>query len=893
MDFEDTVHQLALLIDHLPPSLPCYDGADSHYATFLDFSLDPDLLDKTGDEVGAINEQLKRVFGWKSRTSGDGIIPILERGKALRGVTDVLRHWYGKHPGNQVLAKWAHDICEGVKKVYHTEGHMLPSLQDALPAPPRTSQKRARSPSTGSTGYAESETAFGDTVEHDKDPDDQDDDNEESSASAEKQTGKGGRTPIELLNKICIKYEAEGTRSKKIQKHWRCVGQGCKYSASGNPSVNRVYLHAEDCKKLKASHPELHAAVVDAQARAALERRNVANGNADASSKADAEGEPPKKKRHEGGTVEDKARETGRARLQAAVNHAILILFCVCGIPLRVLDTPEWKTLMGILNANYLPPSSNTFAEKLIPQEAMFVRQEQQKILAKSNNLTISFDGGSTRKDSIYFVHATTPEREHFFIDGHVGTDEKHTAEWVADTLKQVRIFSLVHLVSAFVSDRASNAIGGREIILAEVPVALDLGDSCHHLQNTTKDITKLPEFQWMNKRLKSVITHFSKSTYSRAMLKQSGEEEGEKVYNLKKIGKTRFGSHHPAASSLLAVMGHIRKLVQNGSISFKNKTLASLFSKGGRASYTKLESALQQYVDIVEAPVKAICALEASHATLSDVFVFFLAIAAHLNELFNNAQSGIDSGVADDVTEIFNDRYDEIFDEDHDEYFVTFALDPRAFSLRPCNIMQLTHFLGYPMSDILLVAPTMNPTVMIPRPGIDLSMPHPRAYDRVKEYLKQRLRYRIFPHYDLVYKEHGQREARRLYRSIHDLGKAGCRDALKTQLQMYWQREYPFNDIVENDDSYAWWKTLLSHPKANVLAMLAVGLFSILPNSMPDERTGSKFTWLNSALRGSQNASSLVYMVQIGQWYQRVCMHEFLCLSFKSNPSSIGACSS
>ncbi|KAI0806177.1 hypothetical protein BC629DRAFT_1458901 [Irpex lacteus] len=36
----------------------------------------------------------------------------------------------------------------------------------------------------------------------------------------------------------------------------------------------------------------------------------------------------------------------------------------------------------------------------------------------------------------------------------------------------------------------------------------------------------------------------------------------------------------------------------------------------------------------------------------------------------------------------------------------------------------------------------------------------------------------------------------------------------------------------------------------------------------MPDERTASKFTWLNSPLRGNQNAQTLIDMIQVGQWF-------------------------
>jgi len=38
----------------------------------------------------------------------------------------------------------------------------------------------------------------------------------------------------------------------------------------------------------------------------------------------------------------------------------------------------------------------------------------------------------------------------------------------------------------------------------------------------------------------------------------------------------------------------------------------------------------------------------------------------------------------------------------------------------------------------------------------------------------------------------------------------------------------------------------------------------------MPDEWTNSRITWFNSALRGNQNAQTLVDMIQIGQWYDK-----------------------
>ena len=67
---------LNFLLANLPKQLPTVDGLDSQYGTFLSFALDPEILEKTGDEVATLGEQLESIFGWKACTSGDGIIPI-------------------------------------------------------------------------------------------------------------------------------------------------------------------------------------------------------------------------------------------------------------------------------------------------------------------------------------------------------------------------------------------------------------------------------------------------------------------------------------------------------------------------------------------------------------------------------------------------------------------------------------------------------------------------------------------------------------------------------------------------------------------------------------------------------------------------------------------------
>ena len=60
----------------------------------------------------------------------------------------------------------------------------------------------------------------------------------------------------------------------------------------------------------------------------------------------------------------------------------------------------------------------------------------------------------------------------------------------------------------------------------------------------------------------------------------------------------------------------------------------------------------------------------------------------------------------------------------------------------------------------------------------------------------------------------------------------------------------------------------VLSPKAAGTATTLAVKIYSVVVNSMADERTGSKFTWFNSALRGNQNVETLTNMIQVGQYY-------------------------
>jgi hypothetical protein len=86
--------------------------------------------------------------------------------------------------------------------------------------------------------------------------------------------------------------------------------------------------------------------------------------------------------------------------------------------------------------------------------------------------------------------------------------------------------------------------------------------------------------------------------------------------------------------------------------------------------------------IDIVALLIRSLWSLEAAHANASDVFVFWLATAAALEDLFskNIRGTGIPQELSNKVTTIYNARYEEFFQ--NDLYFVAFLLDPREVSV-------------------------------------------------------------------------------------------------------------------------------------------------------------------------------------------------------------------
>ncbi|KAL0562978.1 hypothetical protein V5O48_019100 [Marasmius crinis-equi] len=126
----------------LPSSLNRPQRGELPKFPFETFRIDRNEVQDKGT-VGAVNEGFKRIFGWETRMTGNGILKITERGPSINAVADLLEGYIKENPNTDgqpdgVLMKWVEDITEGCIQAIKDAGLEPPDL----PAQSRK-QKRA------------------------------------------------------------------------------------------------------------------------------------------------------------------------------------------------------------------------------------------------------------------------------------------------------------------------------------------------------------------------------------------------------------------------------------------------------------------------------------------------------------------------------------------------------------------------------------------------------------------------------------------------------------------------------------------------------------------------------------------------------------------------------
>ncbi|KAG1830992.1 hypothetical protein DFJ58DRAFT_848325 [Suillus subalutaceus] len=94
-------------------------------------------------------------------------------------------------------------------------------------------------------------------------------------------------------------------------------------------------------------------------------------------------------------------------------------------------------------------------------------------------------------------------------------------------------------------------------------------------------------------------------------------------------------------------------------------------------------------------------------------------------------------------------------------------------------------------------------------------------------------------------------------------------RESFVRQFERYVKGQYPFDTpLEEGQNTLSYWIHLTKISEGSVLACMAQKLYSIKASSIPEERTMSVFTKMNTPARNRQQVRTLVDMTQIRQWH-------------------------
>ncbi|KIJ23610.1 hypothetical protein M422DRAFT_275773 [Sphaerobolus stellatus SS14] len=484
-DIQTRLGTLRGVLDGLPTSLPLIEPSKSKYS-FVGFEPDPDLVEETGCISGAINKTFEIIFDWKSRMEGDRIIPIMERGPGIAAVVDVLEAAISKEPGDAVLEKWVNDL-------------ILSAQRPSQPAVIGRKRKR-------SEPNMEDAALEGELVPY-----------VPPAANGKPKIGQPTNRDIESLTTLWVERDADNIC-------WRCVS-GCGFQRAGRLQRQRVLKHAAGCADLEfqlkqlatdlltVNVPDDHVSVVS---NPPVKKSNI-NPLAGASGMKQLS-------LHKSVAKKKKKQEN----MQIESEFFLVKLVCLHGMVPRLMDSSTWKDYVHFLNQNAPAISSDVMRDCLIPSYSGKIRNKQVKIIQGHCNNTMTFDGGSTRKkQSVYTVHATTPDCQVYCISGEDDTNHSHTGEYLAMMLKaEIHRLGVSHF-AGLGSDNTGNTKKARCLICATYPTIINFIDSIHHLNLTIKDITSLPKFELVISQVKCTLTYFNKSWHATSALAAARKQAG------------------------------------------------------------------------------------------------------------------------------------------------------------------------------------------------------------------------------------------------------------------------------------------------------------------------------------------------------------------------------
>ncbi|KZV86751.1 hypothetical protein EXIGLDRAFT_698148 [Exidia glandulosa HHB12029] len=644
-----------------------------------------------------------------------------------------------------------------------------------------------------------------------------------------------GRPPIEIVRTLTIPCRKKSTGKRR----YRCSQPNCWESFSSRQKERVLSHHINQCREID---PALRAEAIAVMAGGSLSAR-LEKLEGEEEENASVVPGPTTGLRQT--TLTSAAQAAGKAAVQTRFDFAVMRLFSGKQLPARVLDSKLWKDVVRAANPKLETFSSTTLHDIHIAQEAVHVRQASVKKLKTLDNLTISFDGGTTETvESVWTIHVTTPDtREAHLMAGESASGLSHDGEYIADiVLKVMQEIGEERFVAA-VSDSAGAPRKARNALLKRIPTIFGLSDPPHILNLLIKDICGLVYFELVISDSRRLIRSVRLSSFATQRVKSQAQEDGV-TRGLESIGNTRFASICRAGHSILRNLTSIKTLVDKSVLFAGSAKERQAFNfLRSLSKYNTYSLTLRQLLALLTPAAKALKCLESSLIHPGHVFLFWLGVIAALQDVIdkNDDSLEIPPDVIMQVTAIVNTRFDAMCEGPEN------ALYKAALFLDPVYVKASFWF-----KDTAPTAAKRSAAKHSTDDNLREIMP---CYAEIGVFLLGLLKTHLAAEKSPFLREFDPRDAA---------------DAFRAQYQAYARQESPF----KRDTSKGWrryWKALADNPDSSILAFLANKILSISPSSMAEERTMSAFTKAQDSGRSQMKVLSLVSEVQVKQHYDRL----------------------
>ncbi|KAG8687723.1 hypothetical protein FRC08_011831 [Ceratobasidium sp. 394] len=659
-----------------------------------------------------------------------------------------------------------------------------------------------------------------------------------------------GPRPNQLARMLTRPCYPIGEEPTKTNHHFWCIASSlCNWSRkTPDRQLSRIFGHASRCQPLARWKPDL--AVQAEIALANMAPGGLQSATPQSTQMADSSMQPLSDTPAISNPFARFDPTTGMNQGEQ-IDHAIARLLCDSASPVRLVEYPAWNKLLHLLNPQlqYSSPSLSYISEKLIPAESRRAVLHMREYLKNQTNLSLSFDGLTAGEHPVYTVHVCTADRHTFlyYADVFYGS---HTSKYIEDLLVKVVNELGAHRVSSVVSDDTNVTKKARRLATARYPSILNLADPVHKFNLCVQDICL--DKLWVS-GLRKLLTHFKMSTHATAKLNAARKLLAILV-GLQSIGKTQFATVFYAVMSVLENLPALYKIYRDGDVDTVGTPLPKIVAEvidETRVTAIEFKLALTELANVLEPLARALLCLESTHSTLSDVYFFWLSALAILNKHFSSNNSLLSSQDKSRLQATIYRRFNEAINEaPTDVYVTTFFLDPRY---RTASIYLDTADINATPPIVDFESHGVSPRRKTTRPNSRLTE---SLYTRVRKQLLQILRSELesaenIPGHPLYH-----------YDALQ------AKNKLIAQLHQYHQGSLPFRQFSGgHEGALQYWSSHKVSPFAFILAYLAEKLFSVLPNSMCDERAGSRLTHLYSKLRTRFDAKTMIEQMQFSQF--------------------------